>query len=354
MPTSRRRLLAGLSALALTPLVAACGADTAEQPGTRSGSTGGASGAAGTEQGAFPASIEHRYGTTEVTAAPQRVVCVGLVEQDMLLALGVAPVAVTYWFGEADGQVFPWATDALGDAPVPEVLRPSSGVEVEAIAALAPDLIIAMYSALTQQEYDLLSKLAPVVAQSGDYADFGMPWDETTLKVGTAVGRPAAAQTLVTDVNGQIDRAAADNPQFQGRSAVVVAPFEGLFIYGPDDPRARMLTQLGFEFPLARFGDQMDEFGVSLSAERTTDLDTIDTVVWLDLAADAAVQGLYEGTTSFAEGRFIDISEADGDFYVAHSMVTPLSIPYLLERYVPQLIAAADGDPATVPPEPGA
>lgn len=351
MPTSRRRLLAGLSALALTPVLAACGADGADG---RAGTPSGSADAGGAEDGAFPASIEHRYGTTEVTAAPQRVVCVGLVEQDMLLALGVAPVAVTYWFGEADGQVFPWAADALGDAPVPEVLRPAGGVEVEAIAALAPDLIIAMYSALTQEEYDLLSGLAPVVAQSGDYADFGMPWDETTLKVGTAVGRPAAAQALVADVNGQIDQAAADNPQFQGRSAVVVAPFEGLFIYGPDDPRARMLTQLGFAFPLDQFGDQMEEFGVSLSAERTTDLDAIDTVVWLDLAADAAVQRLYEGTTAYAEGRFVDISDADGDFYVAHSMVTPLSIPYLLERYVPQLIAAADGDPATVPPEPGA
>ena len=41
---------------------------------------------------------------------------------------------------------------------------------------------------------------------------------------------------------------------------------------------------------------------------------------------------------------------ANGNYYVAHSFVTPLSIPYLLDRYVPQLAAAADGDPKTEPP----
>ena len=30
--------------------------------------------------------------------------------------------------------------------------------------------------------------------------------------------------------------------------------------------------------------------------------------------------------------------------------MTPLSIPYLLDRYVPQLAAAADGDAKTEPP----
>ena len=34
----------------------------------------------------------------------------------------------------------------------------------------------------------------------------------------------------------------------------------------------------------------------------------------------------------------------------AFNMVTPLSLPYVLDRYVPQLRAAADGDPATKVP----
>ena len=59
---------------------------------------------------------------------------------------------------------------------------------------------------------------------------------------------------------------------------------------------------------------------------------------------------IFDQTSTSEEGRWFDISEANGDYYVAHSFVTPLSIPYVLERYVPQLAAAADGDPGTEPP----
>ena len=72
--------------------------------------------------------------------------------------------------------------------------------------------------------------------------------------------------------------------------------------------------------------------------------------MWLDLEADKQVEKVFEGTTAYDEGRWVDISEADGTYYVAHSFVTPLSIPYVLDRYVPQLAAAADGDPATTVP----
>jgi iron complex transport system substrate-binding protein len=106
--------------------------------------------------------------------------------------------------------------------------------------------------------------------------------------------------------------------------------------------------------PADVFGGAGEEFGTSLSAERTSDLDEIDVTVWLDLGADEQVKQVFEETTSAAEGRYCDISSADGDYYVAHSFVTPLSIPYVLERYVPQLAAAVGGDPSTEVPAPAA
>ena len=91
-----------------------------------------------------------------------------------------------------------------------------------------------------------------------------------------------------------------------------------------------------------------------MSAERTSELDKVDVTVWFDLEVDPAVQKVFDRTTTAAEGRWFDISSDDGDYYVAHSFVTPLSIPYVLERYVPQLAAAVDGDPATEVPAPAA
>src|SRR4051794_23558711 len=81
--------------------------------------------AAGSQGGAFPVTIKNKYGDTVVERAPKRVVTVGLVEQDALLALGVVPVATTEWFGEKPGALFPWAKARLGDhdnAAVPQVL----------------------------------------------------------------------------------------------------------------------------------------------------------------------------------------------------------------------------------------
>jgi iron complex transport system substrate-binding protein len=344
MKPNRRTFLAGLSVLAIAPALAACGDDKAADD-----STGGGAGTA-PEENAFPVTLKHKYGETTLEKAPTRVVCVGLTEQDALLAMGIVPLAVTEWFGDAPGFIFPWATEAFGDGALPEVLSDVNGVEVEKIAALAPDLIIGQYAGLTEKDFELLSKIAPTVAQPGEYADYGAPWDEMALNIGKAVGKPQEMQTLVDGVKTQISDAAAAHPEFAGKSALVVSPYEGLFVYGPEDPRSRMLMDLGFEFPTGVFGSENEEFGTSISSERTSDLDQVDVTVWLDLESDKAVKSVFERTEASAQGRWFDISADNGSYYVAHSFVTPLSIPYVLERYVPQLAAAVDADPATVPP----
>lgn len=340
MNPTRRTVLAGLATMAVMPAVAACGSDEPATPSTETPQGGGES--------AFPVTIAHKYGGTTLEAAPSRVVCIGYTDQDTLLALGIVPVGVTYWFGEESKRgIYSWAEEAIGDAEPPILLKDTNGVEIEQVAALQPDLIIGTYSGLTEKEYELLSKLAPTVAQSGDYSDYGTPWDEAAMTIGTAVGQPAATQELIDQVKSRINEEAAAHPEFAGQSAAVVTPYEGLFIYGPEDPRSRMLVDLGFELPPIITDATDSEFGISLSSERTSELGDVGAVVWLDLAADQQVQTVFEGTTAHDEGRWLDISNADGDYYVAHSFVTPLSIPYVLDRYVPQLAAAADGDPAT-------
>ena len=94
MNPTRRRFLAGLSVLAVAPVLAACGDD-----GSSSGSSSKGS-EAPAEESAFPVTIKHKYGDTTIEKAPERVVCIGLTDQDALMALGVVPVGITYWFGD--------------------------------------------------------------------------------------------------------------------------------------------------------------------------------------------------------------------------------------------------------------
>jgi len=131
---------------------------------------------AATTDAAFPVTIEHKYGSTEITAQPERIVTVGLTDQDALLAPGIVPVGTSEWFGGYPGSIWPWAQDelaALGGA-IPAAVGGES-INMEKIAALQPDLILALYAGVTQEQYDLLSQIAPTVAQPAGYIDYGIP-----------------------------------------------------------------------------------------------------------------------------------------------------------------------------------
>lgn len=353
MRPTRRIFLASTSAMALTTLLAACGSDSDGSAGsTDTDDTNDTGGSDSSDAAApqLPVTITHKYGETTFTDVPKRVVVVGLQEQDTLIALGIVPVGVTYWFGD-ESAINPWATAALPEgAELPEVLDATNGVPIEKVAALQPDLIIAEYSNLSQSEYDLLSKLAPVLAQSGDYDDYTMPWDEMALKAGQAVGQGDVIETMVQDTKDLIAQYAEDNPAFAGQTAALVTAYEGLFVYGPNDPRTRLLGDLGFDIEGGAVTDGEGQFGISLSAERADELGDVAVSVWYDRTAEKDVAAVYEGTPAFTEGRWIDITAEDGAYYTAHSFVNTLALPYLLERYVPQLAAAVDGDPSTKVP----
>lgn len=325
---------------------------------------GGASGSNGAEasgngdsgNAAFPVTLEHKYGSTTIEREPERVVAVGLTEQDALLALGVVPVATTKWIGKYPGEIGPWAQDELGDTPAPEVLVDADGVQFERIAALRPDLILGLYSGLTEDSYNTLSEIAPTVAQPEGYADFGIPWQELTKQVGKAVGRSEQADTLVADVEARFAQARQEHPEFEGATGLMVTPWQGIFVFGPDDPRSYLLTSLGFRLPDGLDQAVGDSYGANLSRERTDLLDT-DAIVWIvaDVTSERArlhKDGLYGDLDVVREGREVFVKDLE-DYGNAISFVSVLSLPLVLDTLVPQLAAAVDGDPATAVPQQG-
>lgn len=329
---TRRRFLAGGASLAA--LLAGCATGPAPAPA------------------ASPGRVAHKYGETEVPADPKRVVSVGLTDHDYLLALGVVPVGLTDWYGDQPLGVWPWAADRLGGARPQVMPRNNDQIDFERVAAMTPDLVIGQYCGMTQADYDRLSKIAPTVAQSAAFPDYGMPWEDTTRVVGRAVGRPDEAERLVRGIGDRFAAARAAHPGLGGRSAVVAEQFEAdtYFVRSPSDPRTRFLTSLGCVLPdeLATLPGGTSD-GATISGERVSLLDR-DLLVWNagftpELPGRLAADPLYQRLRVTREGR--DVFLADPTLSGALTWSTVPSLPLAIDRLVPQLAAAADGDPAT-------
>ena len=338
------RFFALLAAVLCGLLLAACGSD--DDSGS---SESAAAPTTQAEAAAFPVTIEHKYGSTTIEKQPERVVVVGLREQDALLALGVVPVATTEWFGKHPGAIFRWAKDELGSAKPPTVLTNADGVQIETVAAQRPDLILGVYSGLTQKEYDALSKLAPVVAQPKGKVDYGSTWQEEQLTIGKAVGQPKKAQELVDQTEKLIADTAAEHPEFKGKTAASVSDYQGTFVYGPQDVRTYTLEALGFKYPDALRAAFPDEFGGQLSDEKVDAID-VDALVWF-ADGDRGVDGLkqdpvYSKLRVRKEERDVFIRLEDR-VYESTSFPSVLSMPTLMKELVPRLAAAVDGDPST-------
>jgi iron complex transport system substrate-binding protein len=318
-------------ALPLTLGLTACGSDPAPE----------AEEGAASSDGAFPVTIEHRFGTTEIPAEPQRVVTVGFNDQDFVLALGVTPVGERELLGDYDATTRPWAEDLLPADDIPTV--GGEEIDLEAVAALEPDLIVGVYSFMDQAVYDQLSGIAPTLAQTDDHPDGATPWQEQTLLTGRALGREDEAQQLVDDVEGRFEQAIEENPDFAGTSLAVdlTGVGSGHYLLGTDDLRTQFFSDLGFTVP---------DTSTDVSQERLDllDADVLAVNGYDQAAADA--DALFSALDVVTQGRTVLLGSYSGDVSAALGFGSPLSLPYLLDEVVPALAAAADGDPSTAVP----
>ncbi len=285
-----------------------------------------------------------KFGTTVIEAPPERVASVDFNGADNLLALGVQPVVVRDWYGDHPRGVWPWA-DALLEGE-PEVLR--GELDFEQIASADPDVIIALWSGITAEEYERLSLIAPVVAVPEGLGDYALPWDELALLAGRAVGREAEAEAQVAAIRERLAAVAAEHPEWQGLTAAVAGAFEGeVGAYTSADIRPLLLAEMGFEVPEAidaRVG--ANEFWVTFSQEDLAPLDA-DLLVWIDGEDGfAAVEALAARPflAAHQEGREVFLGE---EITAAFSHGSLLSLPLVIDRLVPMIEAALDGDPQT-------
>lgn len=320
MTRARTRLAALVLGFPLA-LLAGCG-DGAE-PASSDAATGPAA-------DGFPVTVEHAFGSTTIEQRPQRVVTAGFNEQDFSLALGVTPVGVREFLGY-DAHSRPWAQDLLPAEEIPTV--GAEELNLEQVAALEPDVILAVNAYIDERTYDLLSQVAPTVAQPAEYADGDTPWQEQTLLTGRVLG--VEAEAVVTETEQAFEAAVDENPDFAGSTASFA--LGGAYSLGADDYRTQWLTELGFEVP---------EKGGEVSEERLEVFDT-DVLLLEGVTDDLLEDPVFTGLDAVEEGRVVDLGPFDTDFAGALGFNSPLSLPFVLDVAVPRLAEAVDGDPAT-------
>jgi iron complex transport system substrate-binding protein len=323
-------------------VAAACGDDSDD---TTTGSDGSSSGT-GSSTEAYPVTIPHAFGETTIEEAPARVVTWGWASADAAIALGVVPVAIPFqeYGGDADG-VLPWIREALETqgAEIPTILPNADEAPIEAIAAAKPDLILAPYSGITEQEYKLLAEIAPTVAYPGEA--WSTPWRDVVSTVGKALGRSTEADALLAEIADDVKAQADAHPELAGKTVAAVWDIGGTFyVYKPADPRVEFLLDLGMVSAPSVDALATDEqtFYYTLSYERlgelTSDIllnyaDTQDaSTAFLTSDHGALMQQVKDGA----------VAEVIGPEFVASvSPPTALSLTWGLEEYVSILSATA-------------
>ena len=344
MALSRMRSLVAVAAVAALSL-SAC--STGSSSDADSGSSAGSS-----DQ--FPVTIEHAFGETTIESVPERVATVSWVNTDTALALGVVPVGMPeYEWGGNENGTTPWIDEALEDlgAPIgsenaPVQYSETDGINFDEIAATTPDVILAAYSGITEEEYDKLSAIAPVVAYPE--TPYYTSWQDSAEMIGDALGKSDEAAKLVEDTEKAIADKAAEYPELAGTSFIygnldTTAGADQISIYTSGDNRPKFLKELGMvQAPLVDENAPADAFYLTWSPERANELEADLFVSWVaDDAAKEAIETdpLLSQIPAVKNGGLV--ADSDNTLTLSISAANVLSIPYALDNFVPMLGEAA-------------
>ncbi|MFH8758969.1 iron-siderophore ABC transporter substrate-binding protein [Streptomyces atroolivaceus] len=342
MRSHRLRVVAVAAALLVG--LTACGGESESEKGE--------SGKAG--PGTFPMTIEHALGKTTIPSEPKRVATVNWANHEVPLALGVVPVGMAAAnFGDDDGDgVLPWVSDKLKelDAKTPVLFDETDGIDFEAVADTKPDVILASYSGLTQQDYDTLSDIAPVVAFPE--AAWATPWREIIQMNSKAIGLADEGEELIDEVEGDIRKTVAKYPQLKGKSAMFMTHIDPndvseVGFYTAHDTRAQFFEDLGLKTPgsIAEASENNKKFSLTKSAEQVDAFDDVDIITGYgddkgELLKTLKKDPLLSKIPAVQRGS-VYLLPGSAPLATAANP-TPLSISWVLEDYVAELAKAAD------------
>lgn len=299
----------------------------------------------------YPITLHHAFGETVIERKPEKVAAISWGNQDVPLALGVIPVGTSkanYGVQGPEG-LLPWTVDRYKELGVsqPVVFDDTDSLDYEAISNTDPDVILASYSGITKEEYDILSKIAPVVAY--EKKPWQTLWREQTLQDAAGMGMGEEGKQLVKDLDKLIKDKVSNYPDLKGKTAAFAyfnpSDLGNFYIYLPEDPRAAYLTDLGLEFPeeIRKLSTDSTSFSIQLSAEHADVLNNVDILVAYgnDDLLKAMQKDRLLGSIPAVKRGSLALFE-DGSALAASATPTVLSIPATIDDYLSVIGKAAE------------
>ncbi|MGD7045679.1 iron-siderophore ABC transporter substrate-binding protein [Jeotgalibacillus proteolyticus] len=343
MSRKRRSSFVTVSMSAMLMLaLAACSDDTATEETEASGDSNTET---STEESSaeYPITIEHALGETVIEEKPERVATIAWSNHDVALALDVVPVgfsAANYGVQDDSGML-PWTAEKLEElgGETPTIFQDTDGLDFEAVADTNPDVILAAYSGITQEEYDTLSEIAPVVAyQEGPWV---ASWREQVTYNSMAMGLAEEGEQLIAETEQLIAEKVEEHPEIKGKTGAFLslnaADLSSFFIYSPGDPRGEFLTELEMEYPESITSQMTDpnSFYIEVSAENADMLNDADVLVsYGDENTLEALQNdpIFGKVPAIERGSVVIIG--DNTPLAAAGTPSTLSIEYSIDEYL--------------------
>lgn len=306
---------------------------------------GGSAGEDASGEDGFPVTIDSALGEATLEKTPERVATWGWGATDAVLALGVVPVAIPADdYSGGDDRMPPWIAEEIGKigGEAPTIIDNTDEISVEQLLATDPDVLLAPYSGLTQDEFDAVTAAGvPVVAYPD--APWSTPWRDVISITGEALGKSAEATALLADLDAEVSAAAAAHPEFAGTTiAYVDDDVDSFYLYLPADSRVEILEDLGFTTPpsVTALDTGASTFYTTISYES---LDKVDAQV---LFTQAEEQSALDEFLASPRGQLIPAVRAGavaamvGPENAAAVSPTALTLPWILPTMVDKLAAA--------------
>ncbi|WP_010530557.1 iron-siderophore ABC transporter substrate-binding protein [Lentibacillus jeotgali] len=259
--------------------------------------------------------VDTKFGEVEVPEQPERVVALGWGDAETALALGVEPIGASDWLDFGGNGVGPWLEGAYEESPtIIGTMEP----DYEKIAALNPDLILDVKSSGDEQRYERLSDIAPTIGVPEGGDNYLTSMEQQVRMIAKVLHKEEKGEKLLDKVDASFEKAAKENPEFDGKTITVGAyTSEGFGAYVEGDSRIDFATRLGFETK-----DEIEEladgnFSVSLADEQLQLLNADLTVVFpigVD-KSEITSNELFQQIPSVEDGRSIVLDQELSDAF---------------------------------------